>query len=263
MLCRVAGRRMSAQEIAERGCILRAVVGSSAHGLSLDGQDDRDEMGVCLEPPERVIGLRPFDQWEFRTQPNGARSGPGDLDLTIYSLRKWCRLALAGNPTILLPLFVPQAMCSVLTGSGMTLRQNARWFASRYAGRAFLGYMRAQLERLAGDRGQQRVNRPELIERYGYDTKYAAHVLRLGFQGIEYQKSGRLTLPMPEGQREIILSVRRGEFALTHVLATARGLEEDLRRLIETSPLPEEPDRAAVDEFLIDTYTARWGFRFE
>jgi len=33
-----------------------------------------------------------------------ARSMAGDLDLTIYSLRKWMRLA---NPTILLLLFTP------------------------------------------------------------------------------------------------------------------------------------------------------------
>ena len=40
-------------------------------------------------------------------QPEGARSGAGDLDLVIYSLRKWARLAAQGNPTVLLLLFVP------------------------------------------------------------------------------------------------------------------------------------------------------------
>lgn len=63
--------------------------------------------GVCIEPPEYVIGLQRFEQYIYRTQPEGVRSGPGDLDLIVYSLRKWLRLALAGNPTILLPLFVP------------------------------------------------------------------------------------------------------------------------------------------------------------
>lgn len=32
---------MDAREIAERHTILRAVVGSTAHGLNLPGQDDR------------------------------------------------------------------------------------------------------------------------------------------------------------------------------------------------------------------------------
>src|SRR3954452_4046669 len=91
-----------ARRIAEGGCILRAVVGSTVHGLANPGTDDRDEMGVCIEPKEYVIGLRQFEHFVYRTQPEGSPSGPGDLDLTIYGLRKWCRLAMRGSPTVLL-----------------------------------------------------------------------------------------------------------------------------------------------------------------
>jgi hypothetical protein len=37
--------------------ILRVQVGSGVHGTSISGQDDRDEMGLCLEPPQFVTGL--------------------------------------------------------------------------------------------------------------------------------------------------------------------------------------------------------------
>jgi hypothetical protein len=37
-----------ARAIAERGMILRVQVGSGVHGTALTGQDDRDEMGICL-----------------------------------------------------------------------------------------------------------------------------------------------------------------------------------------------------------------------
>jgi hypothetical protein len=114
-----------ARRIAERGLILRTQVGSGVHGTSISGQDDRDEMGICLEPPEFVTGLArvpngirgegpsvAFEQYERHTvwdKPGGLanRSGAGDLDVVIYSARKWARLALAGNPTVLLVLFVP------------------------------------------------------------------------------------------------------------------------------------------------------------
>jgi hypothetical protein len=46
-----------ARAIAERGLILRVQVGSGVHGTSITGQDDRDEMGLCLEPPHFVTGL--------------------------------------------------------------------------------------------------------------------------------------------------------------------------------------------------------------
>src|SRR3978361_1647458 len=77
------------REIAEANIALRVQVGSGLHGVTIAGTDDRDEMGVCIEPPECVIGLRKFEQYQYRTQPEGARSGSGDLDLTVYSLRKW------------------------------------------------------------------------------------------------------------------------------------------------------------------------------
>ena len=49
---------MSERELAEKGLIIRTLVGSTIHGLELAGTDDRDEMGVCIEPPAYVAGLK-------------------------------------------------------------------------------------------------------------------------------------------------------------------------------------------------------------
>ena len=46
---------------------------------------------------------------------------------------------------------------------------------SKRAGRGYHGYLRGQKERLLGTRGQKRVNRPELVDAHGFDTKYAMH----------------------------------------------------------------------------------------
>ena len=46
-----------ARLIAEAGLILRVQVGSGVHGTAISGQDDRDELGLCLEPPQFVTGL--------------------------------------------------------------------------------------------------------------------------------------------------------------------------------------------------------------
>jgi hypothetical protein len=51
----------SDRDIVQRGLILRGTVGSTAHGLHLGGIDDRDEMGVAIERPSRLIGLVPFE----------------------------------------------------------------------------------------------------------------------------------------------------------------------------------------------------------
>src|SRR5215468_2536662 len=82
-------------QVARAGEILRTVVGSGVHGIAIAGTDDHDEMGIFVEPPEHLLGLsRPVDHYVFRTQPEGARSGPGDTDLVMYSLRRYLRLAL-------------------------------------------------------------------------------------------------------------------------------------------------------------------------
>ena len=41
------------------------------HGLSNPGTDDRDEMGVCVEPPEYLLGFQRFEHFVYRTQPEG------------------------------------------------------------------------------------------------------------------------------------------------------------------------------------------------
>ena len=65
---------MSEREIALDNEILRGVVGSTTHGTAIEGQDDRDEMGVFVEPPEFVCGLTSCDHYIYRDQPEGVRT---------------------------------------------------------------------------------------------------------------------------------------------------------------------------------------------
>jgi hypothetical protein len=238
--------------------ILQAVVGSSVHGTSVEGTDDRDEMAICIEPPEKVLGLSHFETMVYRTQPEGVRSGPGGLDLVVHTLRKFARLAARGNPTILLPLFAPSSHVLWSNGIGRRLVEQRSMFVSKAAGRAFLGYLIAQKERLMGDRGQMRVTRPELVEQYGFDTKYAGHVIRLGWQGVELMEWGKITLPMPKYQRDYVVGVRTGRYSFNQVLQMAGDLEHNLRAAIDTTVLPDKADDAKIDEFCVSAYLDTW-----
>ncbi|WP_375502030.1 DNA polymerase beta superfamily protein [uncultured Jatrophihabitans sp.] len=264
-----------ARAIAERGTILRVQVGSGVHGTSVTGQDDRDEMGICLEPPEFVTGLArvpagtgaetytvAFEQYERHTvwdEPGGVanRSGAGDLDVIIYAARKWCRLALSGNPTVLLPLFVPDEEVMIRTAAGAELVAHADRFVSRLAGERFLGYLRSQRAAMTGESGAH-TNRPELVAVHGYDTKYAMHALRLGVQGIELLSTGRITLPIPEPDLGYLRSIRRGEVALPEVVAAIDDAAARLSALAVASSVPEQPDRRWVDEWLHRAHLEYW-----
>lgn len=259
----LSGNDLSDAAVAEPNTILRGLVGSTVHGLVLGGTDDRDEMGVCIEPREYVLGFGKFEQWVYRSAAereghDGARSQAGDLDLTIYSLRKWARLALQGNPTVLLLLFLPDDALVIRTDAGVRLQKLAPAFASRRAGERFRGYLEAQRQRLVGERGQRNVNRTELVEEFGYDTKYAMHMLRLGHQGVEFLESGRLTLPMREPVRGHLMDVRRGRANLAEVLEECTQLEMQLASLMDSSPLPAEPDFKSVENFVMGAYESAW-----
>ena len=263
------------RRIAEQGLILRAQVGSGVHGTSVGGQDDRDEMGICLEPPAYVTGLArvpagpepearrvPFEQYQRHTvwdRPGGLanRSGAGDLDVVVYSARKWARLALGGNPTVLLVLFVPDDEVMHRNQAGAELVHNAERFVSRQAADRFLGYLTSQRSAMTGEVGAH-TNRPELVATHGYDTKYAMHALRLGFQGVELLTTGRITLPVPGDQGAYLRSIRRGEVALDEVVAAVAEAEAELTRLRNSSSLPEHPDHQWVDEWLHRSHLAYW-----
>ena len=64
------------------------------------GHRRRDEMAVCVEPPEYLLGLREFEHYVVRTQPDGVQSGPGDLDLTVYAPAAEYGLREAGITTV-------------------------------------------------------------------------------------------------------------------------------------------------------------------
>lgn len=249
--------RERARQVALDGLILRGLVGSTVHGLSNPGTDDRDEMGVCVEPPEYVIGLRSFEHYVSRTQPEGVPSGPGDLDLTIYGLRKFCRLALKGSPTVLLLFFVEDEHLLERTPAGQRLQRLAPAFLSKRTGRAFRGYLEAQRRSLLGERHATRTR--ELSSEHGYDTKYAMHALRIAMQGIELLSAGGISLPVPEPDRARLRAIRAGSVPLDEVVGQLDELTERLERVTAQSDLPAAGDGARVDRFLVEAYREAWG----
>src|SRR5579859_5731327 len=226
--------------------ILRGVVGSTSHGTAIEGQDDRDEMGIFIEPPQYVCGLSPRDHYIYRDQPEGVRSQPGDLDLTMYSLRKFCRLAAQGNPSVVLLLWLPTYICKDTIGADLVRMRQA--FISRQSGERFLGYLVAQKMRLTGERTRT-VNRPELVAKYGYDTKFAMHALRLGYEGIELMTSRRLTLPVAEPDLSTLRAVRSGQIDYQGALGLIEVAEKRRRILVEACTW--SADIAAINEFLV------------
>jgi len=248
-----------------KNTILVVKTGSTAHGTGLPGAEDEDETAVFIEPPEAVLGVGHVnDAYMQRTQPNGVRSGPGDTDRQLYSLRKFLHLAAAGNPSIMLVFWAPVIKATPL---GHSLRNLASAFVGRHILPRHRGYMRSQIERLKGSRasgghGKRGSGRREdVIAEFGFDTKFAMHAARLGYQGIELVTTGRLVLPIEGEAGDWLRAVRRGEIALGAFFERVDALDSALGSLMADEQYRAGPDLDAINAFGVAGHLSEWRLR--
>lgn len=229
--------------------------GSELHGAKVKDTDDLDVYGVYIEPPELALGLDRDEFFVWSTAGNERRNGPDDVDVTLYSLRKWAGLAVKGNPTALHFLFAPNY--SDCSEPWHRIAAQRELFLSRQAAHQFRGFADAQLRRLQGIGTGKKGQRHEYIGLHGYDTKAAMHTIRLLHEGIELMRLGTITLPRPE--KELLISIRTGEYgSLERVLDLANKLFAELTQAENESRLPEEVDRRFVSRIVSDTYLCAW-----
>lgn len=250
------------RDVAQSGLILLSEIGSTMHGVSSDDSgDDVDLMGVCIEPPSETLGLGDFEQYEYRDRRVNERSREGDTDLVVYGLGKWVRLAAAGNPTVIMLLFSDRERhVKFVNGPGLLLREQFPHFLSREAGRRFLGYLDGQLQRYLDPArtDSKHATRPELVEKYGWDTKTGYHALRLAIQGKQLMATGRIRLPMRDEDREFLLNVRQGRFSREWVVEETYRRIDLLKAAIADSRLPEKPNRAEISAWMANLQRAWW-----
>lgn len=230
------------------------VGGSELHGAKVHGTDDIDIYGIYVEPPELVLGLESLPHFVWSTAGDERRNGPSDVDVTLYSLKKWAGLACKGNPTALHFLFAASALTSSVW---LEILAHREVFLARTCVRQFLGFADDQLKRMTGQNGRgKKGQRPEIEVQFGYDVKAAMHTLRLLYECKELVSTGSITLPRPE--RNFLIRVRTGKYPIDEVVEMSRGLVVQCTEAEKDSPLPEKIDRHAVSQLVADCYRKAW-----
>lgn len=240
--------------------ILLVEVGSTAHGTGIPGGEDHDETAVVVETPNQVFNGQGLKNKMERTQPEGSRSGPGDVDRQIYSLRNFISLCTAGNPSIQLVLYAP-VLESVTLGD--ELRELAPHFIGRHIIPKYRGYMKGQVMRMQGLKASGHGKRgggkrEELIAEHGYDTKYAMHAARLGFQCIELLTQGCLTLPIQDEPGTWLRAVRYGEIEYDDWLERVNNLDKILEILEEDALIRAQPNRDKIEQWVVSAHKRSW-----
>jgi uncharacterized protein len=228
--------------------------GSALHGASMPGKADLDICGIFMEEKRYVYGLSNYAHFVSSTSGDHARNTADDVDITLYSLRKWAGLAAKGNPTALSYLFALNyfpALCGRFWERVGHRFQGV--LPSKRACNAYRGFVTDQMKRLLGEKGLgKHGQRPELTVSHGYDTKAAMHSVRLVGEGIELMTTGGITFPRPNV--EYLRSIRRGEYSLDKVCAVVSSLLTELDEAEHESKLPDKPDFEAIDTILVEAY---------
>lgn len=212
--------------------------GSHAYGTNI-ATSDEDTRGVCIPPAEYLIGLQNFEQ-HVSTKP----------DTTIFGLHKFARLALDCNPNIIELLHVRIDEVLHITPAGRRLRDNAHLFVTKRAFKTFGGYAMAQLKLLNHGKTARHGSHSDLVEKYGFDTKNATHLIRLLKMGVEILHLGVVNTYRKD--RDELLAIRHGEWSLERVLSEAAVLDEMLKWAHEKSTLPEHPPFEQVNQLVMD-----------
>lgn len=230
--------------------ILLSYRGSVAHNLYIDkgkfATDDIDLMGVCIYPEDYYLGLRLLKE----TVEEGKNTS---LDVVYYELKHFVRLLLKCNPNVLSLLWNNPKMCLDVTKDGEELIENREIFSSKYAYNAFVGYANSQLAKMEKQKykGYMGDKRKALVEKFGYDTKNASHLIRLLKMGIEFLETGKLRV-FRDYDRDYLLDIKTGKFSLSEIKKKATELFSQAKDAYEKSPLPEEPDYEKANELVLE-----------
>jgi hypothetical protein len=180
----------------------------------------------------------------------GTQFWSGDLDITYYELRKYVRLMLKSNPNVLGLLWLEETDYVKVTPLGQLLIDNRGLFVSKKAFKAFAGYASGQLKRMTrigGDptSGYLGAKRRALVEKHGYDTKNASHLIRLLRMGIEFLTEGVLYVRRQDSAE--LLRIKRGEYSLEKIEKMAEEHFALAQKAYIHSPLPVDPDWKAAN----------------
>jgi predicted nucleotidyltransferase len=227
--------------------ILLGYVGSIAHGTYVpkndpDSIDDKDILGVCIAQESVYFGLRKFEQKETKQ---------GEWDSIVYEIRKFFHLLLKQNPNVVGLLWLPEKDYIYISDSGKLILNNRDLFISKAAYHSFVGYAHGQLHRMTHGAfdGYMGDKRKKLVEKFGYDCKNAAHLIRLLRMGIEYLTDGKLRVFREDAAE--LKDIKAGKWALEKVQTDADRLFVLAQEAFVRSSLPPNPDFEKAEKLLI------------
>jgi predicted nucleotidyltransferase len=238
----------------ETRSIIAGYRGSIAHGMYVPPKeptsiDDKDLMYVVVPDLDYYFGLSGYGSRgtkEIRQH---------EWDVVSYEAKKFISLLSQGNPNVLSMLWLDKQYYTKLTNAGKLLIENRDLFAGKHVYKSFTGYAYGQLHRMTHNafQGHMGEKRRSLVERFGYDTKNASHLIRLLRMGIEFLNDGKLNVTREDASQ--LLEIKKGEWSLEKVISESDRLFATAEQAYVNSHLPVEADLVKINKLCVEVIT--------
>jgi len=240
-------------------------MGSVAYGVSSD-TSDMDVYGFCVPPKHivfphlagEILGFgrqhKRFDV--FQQHHIEDESSRKQYDLSIYSIIKFFSLCMDNNPNMIDSLFVPRRCVLHSTQIGEHVREHRKEFLHKGAWHKFRGYSYAQIHKMKTKTPEVGSARYEMVQKFGFDVKFAYHIVRLLGEIEQILIEGDLDL---ERNREQLKSIRRGEWKHEQIIDYFETKEKSLEELYTKSNLPHSPNEERIKTILLECLEMHYG----
>ena len=226
--------------------ILKCYGGSIAYGTNTP-ESDVDVRGIFIPPKDYWLGLKRVDQCIGK-----------DPDTDYKALARYLELALGNNPNILEYLFlldkhyIWRDVPDDLKHLGKKLIENRDLFLSKKCKHSYLGYAWSQFTRM--DKLNANVNqnkrRLDLVEKFGYDTKNAMHLIRLLRTGMEILVEQTIHVHRDDARE--LLDIKAGKYTYEQLKEQVDRYKEMIEEAYVKSTLQYSPDREKVHQLCME-----------
>jgi hypothetical protein len=230
--------------------------GSIAHNMYVEDKnnifpsDDQDIMVIYYYPIQYYFTLESYNKIKEVFEEK-----EGNQDTVGYEIKKMFHLLSGLNPNTTPALYTRDQDFTLMHPAWKYVREHRDIFVKKTLIRdVYFGYAQAQYRRMIDKSswfGYMGEKRKKLYEKVGYDSKYAAHSIRLMRMGQEFLRDGEPVV-FREKDRDELLEIKEGKWSLEKIQnlysQEMLGLEKEFR----ISKLPDKDTKHNVNKLLFD-----------
>lgn len=243
------------------------VVGSVAYGVS-DDLSDYDVNGFYIPAADKLFPHLRGHIMGFDADPTTKKlmkcyqrhhlhhTDGKEYDINIYSITQYFRLCLDNNPNMVDTLFTPRECVLHSSAIAEMVRERRELFLHKKCWDKYKGYAYQQLHKMKGKNPEEDSKRHKLRERYGFDVKYAYHLVRLLYECQMIMEECTIDI---RRHRDHLKAIRRGEVPQEQIERWYAEMEPTLEKAKRESKLREGPANEEIRQLLLDCLEHHYG----